>query len=73
MTNVPRTSPESPIIWSSGRPATGSCRRPVDIPILNICFSSKKSNKYVKQKLLHLENTFFDEIINFFVGPLGVS
>ena len=29
----PGTSPERPIIWSPGRPATGSRRRPVDVPI----------------------------------------
>ena len=62
MTDVPRTSPERPIIWSPGRPATGSRRRPVDVPIQNFCifvFPVKNSNRCVKQGLLHLKNTFF--------------
>ena len=37
MTNVPGTSPERPIIWSPGCPATLSRRRPVDVPISNFC------------------------------------
>ena len=62
MTDVPGTSPERPIIWSPGRPATGSRRRPVDVPIQNFCifvFPVKNSNKCVTQELLHLKNTFF--------------
>ena len=35
MIDVPQMSPEYPIIWSPGRPATGSRRRPVDIHICN--------------------------------------
>ena len=41
MTDVPRTSPERPIIWSLERPATGS-RGPSHLELLNICFFSKK-------------------------------
>ena len=61
MTDVPRTSPERPIIWSPGRPATGSRRRPVDVPIQNFCifvFPVKNSNRCVKQGLLHLKTLF---------------
>ena len=60
MTDVPGTSPERPIIWSLGRPATGSHRRPVDIPIQNFCmfvFPVKNSNRCVKQELLDLQGT----------------
>ena len=41
MTDVPRTSPERPMIWSPGRPATGSRRRP-HLELLKICFSNKE-------------------------------
>ena len=73
MTDVPGTSPERPIIWSPGRPATGSRRRPVDVPIQNFCifvFPVKNSNRCVKQELLHLKSTFFIKLSIFFVGPL---
>ena len=66
MTNVPRTSPESPIIWSPTRPVTGSRRRPGDIPIYNFwifVFPVRKSNECVKQRLLHLKAAS--------TGPLG--
>ena len=61
MTDVPRTSPERPVIWSQGRPATGSCRRPMDVAIQNFCifvFPVKNSNRCLKQELLHLKITF---------------
>ena len=61
MTVVLRTSPECPIIWSPERPATGSRRCPVDVPIYNFwifVFPVKNSNSCVKQRLLHLKNTF---------------
>ena len=54
-------SPKRPIIWPPGRPAIGSCRHPVDVPIQNFCifvFSVKNCNRCVKQKLLHLKNPF---------------
>ena len=73
MTDVPRTSPERPIIWSPGRPATGSRRRPVDVPIQNFCifvFPVKNSNRCVKQGLLHLKNTFFIKSSIFVLVPL---
>ena len=57
MTYVPRTSPERPVC-----PATGSCRRPVDVPIKNfwiLVFPVKYSYRCVKQGLLHLKHTFF--------------
>ena len=60
MTDVPGTSPEHPIIWSPGRPATGSRRRPLDVPIQNFCmfvFPVKNSNRCVKQELLDLQGT----------------
>ena len=70
MTDVPGTSPERAIIWSPGRPATGSRRRPVDVPIQNFCilvFPVKNSNsKTVKQELLHLKSTFFIKLSFFF-------
>ena len=91
MTDVLRTSPERPIIWSQGRPTIGSRRRPVDIPIhifWIFVFPVKTSNRCVKQRLLHLKNTFFiksckaktiaskkhffHQIINFLVSPLRV-
>ena len=62
MTNVSRTSPERPIIWSSGHPTTVSRRLPVDVPIYNFwifVFPVKNSHSRVKQRLLHLKNTFF--------------
>ena len=72
MTDVPGTSPERPIIWSPGRPATGSRRRPVDVPIQNFCifvFPVKNSNRCVKQGLLHLKNTFFIKSSIFLLVP----
>ena len=75
MTDVLRTSPERPIIWSPGRPTTRSCRRPVDVTIYNFCilvFLVKNNNSCVKQRLLYLKNNFFCQIINLFVGPLRV-
>ena len=62
MTDVLRTSPERPIIWSQGRPAIGSRRLPVDIPIhifWIFVFPVKTSNRCVNPRLLHLKNTFF--------------
>ena len=62
MTGVPQTSPEHPIIWSPERPATGSRRHTIDVPIYNFWiffFPVKNSNRCVKQRLLHLKNTFF--------------
>ena len=61
MTDVPGTSPERPIIWYSGRPATGSRRRLLDVPIEKFCtfvFPVKNSIRCVKQELLPLKNTF---------------
>ena len=69
MTEVPGTSPVRSIIWSPGRRATGSRRRPVDVPIQNFCifvFPVKNSNRCVKQELLHLKNTFFIKLSFFF-------
>ena len=63
MIDVPRTSPEHPIIWSPAYPANGSRRRPMDVPIWNfklfVFFPVKNSNRCEKQGLLHLKNTFF--------------
>ena len=70
MTNVPGTYPERPIICSPGRSATGSRRRPVDVPIQNFCifvFPVKNSNRWVKQELLHLKRTFFIKLSFFFL------
>ena len=72
MTDVPGTSPERPIIWSLGRPGTGSRRRPVDVPIYNFCifvFPVKDSNRCVKQELLHLINSFFIKLSIFMLVP----
>ena len=72
MTDVPGTSPERPIIWSPGRPATGSRRRPVDVPIQNFCifvFPVKNSNRCVKQELLYLKSTFFIKLSFFCWSP----
>ena len=72
MTDVPRTSPERPIIWSRGRPATGSRTRPVDVPIQNFrifVFPVKNSNRCVKQELLHRKNTFFINLSIFCWSP----
>ena len=68
MTNVLGTSPERPIIWSPGRPATGSRRRP-HLELLHICFSNKNSYRCVKQGLLHLKNTFFTKSSIFLLVP----
>ena len=73
-------------IWqtSRGRPQKVPLFGPWDVPQMGpvdvqwtspyrtfeCVFPVKKSNKCVKQKLLHLENTLFYEIIKFFVGPL---
>ena len=62
MTDVPGTYPEHSIMWSLGRPATASRRRPVDVPIQNFCifvFPIKNRNRCVKQGLLQLKSTFF--------------
>ena len=75
MTDVLGMSPERPIIWSPGRPETGSRSRPVDVPIQNFyifVFPLKNSNRCVKQKLLHLKSTFFIKLSFFFVVPLRV-
>ena len=72
MTDVPGTSPERPIICSPGRPATGSCRRPVDVLIQNFCkfvFSVKNSNQCVEQYSLHLKSTFFIKLSFFYWSP----
>ena len=72
MTDVPGTSPERPIIWSPGRPATGSRRRPVDVPIQNFCifvFPVKNSNRCVKQELLHLKKPAFVKLSIFCWSP----
>ena len=71
MTDVPQTSPERPIIWSPGRLATRSRRRPMDVLIYNFwifVFRVKNSNSCVKQRLLHLKNTFFIKL-SIFLGP----
>ena len=41
MTDVLRTSPQRPVIWSPGRPVTGSRGR-AHLELLNICFASEK-------------------------------
>ena len=72
MTDVPGTSPERPIIWSPGRPTTGSRRRPADVPIQTFCvfvFPVKNSNRCVKQELLYLKNTFFIKFSIFVLVP----
>ena len=72
MTDVPGTSPERPIIWFPGRPATGSCGRPLDVPIYIFCifvFPVKYSNGCVKQELLHPKNTFFIKLSIFLLVP----
>ena len=69
MTDVLQTSPERPMIWSPGHFATGSRRRPVDVPIYNFwifVFPVKNSNRCVKQRLLHLKNTFLKSNHQFF-------
>ena len=74
MTNIPRMSPERPIIWSPGCPTAGSRRCPMDVPIYNFwifVFPIKNSNKCAKQRLLHLKNTFFIKS-SIFCGPLRV-
>ena len=72
MTDAQWTSPERPIIWSPGRPATGSRGRPC-LDLLNICFSSKKQvcnrNRCVKQGLLHLKNNSFIKSSIFVLVP----
>ena len=47
MIDVPRTSPEHPIIWSPAYPANGSRRRPMDVPIWNFKLFVKKKKKTV--------------------------
>ena len=72
MTDVLRTSPERPIIWSPERPATESRRRPVDFPIYNFwifAFAVKNSNSCLKQRLLHLKNTFLKSNHQFSCWP----
>ena len=69
MTDVLWTSLERPIIWSPGHPATGSRRRPMDVPIYNFwifAFPVKSSNRWVKQRLFHLKSTFFIKSSIFF-------
>ena len=55
MTNVPWTFLERPIIWSHGLPATGSRRRPVEVPIQNFwifILPVKSRDSYLIQGLL---------------------
>ena len=69
MADVLGTSPERPIIWSPGRPAIGSRRHPVGVPIYNFCiFVSpvKNSNRCVKEELLHLKSIFSSNYLFFF-------
>ena len=56
MNDVPWMSPERPIVWYPGRPTNRSRKHP-HLELLNIFFSSEKSNRFVKQG--HLKNTFF--------------
>ena len=76
MTDVPRTYPERPIIWSTRGPPTGSRRRPVDVPIRTFEYvfskNSENSNIFVKQGLLHLKNTFLIESLIFCFVSLRV-
>ena len=74
MTDVPRTSPERPIIWSLGHPLTGSRRRPVDVAIYNFwifVLPVKNSNRCVKQRLFPLKNPFFIKSSIFCWSPEG--
>ena len=80
MTDVQRTSPKRPIIWPPGRPATRSCKRPVEVPIYNFwifVFPVKNSNSCVKQRIMHRKNTFFLSNHQFYCwspkSPLKVS
>lgn len=60
-TNVPPTSLERPIIWSWGRPATGFCRSPVDVPVWNFWMfflPVKNWNRYVIQGHILLKTIF---------------
>ena len=50
MTGVPRMSPERPIIWSQGRLAPGSRRRPVNVPIHQIEEMNGKLKRYCECK-----------------------
>ena len=66
--DIPRTSHH----LVQGCPASGSRRRPVDVPIQNFCifvFPVKISNRCVKQELLHLKNTFFIKLSIFCWSP----
>ena len=58
MTDLPGTSPERPIIWSPGRPATASRRRP-HLEFLQICFSSKKQLQMYKTRTIASKKHFF--------------
>ena len=64
----PGTSTERPIIWSPGRPATRSCRRP-HLEFCIFVFPVESSNRCVKQELLHLKNTFFIKLSSFLLVP----
>ena len=62
MTDVPRTSPERPII----------CRGRPQLELWNICFFSVKiRNRCVKQGLLHLKNNFSIKSSFFVLVPEG--
>ena len=71
MADVPWTFPKCPIIWSLGRPPTGSRRRP-HLELLNICFSSKNQWWMCKTKTIASKKHFFHQILNFSVGPLKI-
>ena len=61
MADVPRTSLECPIIWSPGCPASGSSRRPLDVPVQNFSIFAlpvKIRKRQVIQGLLLLKINF---------------
>ena len=61
MTDVPWTSPERPIIWSPGRPATGSRRRTMTSPFrtFEYLFFSKKQLQMCKTRAIASKKHFF--------------
>ena len=70
--DVPRTSPERPIIWFQGRPVTESRGRLV-YNFWIIVLPVKSRNRYVIQTLLLLKNNFSIKSSVFVLVPWGSS
>ena len=72
LTDVLRISLERLIIWSPGRPTTGSRRCPIDVSVEKFwifVLPVKSKNRYVIQGLLLLKDIFFIKLSVFVLVP----